>query len=231
MKLSVLGNVACADPTEFSKIFGSSTVSGLADRFVYGYSSTPVKYRPMQIKKAIFEIKPCRVPDWIWDAKDEWAGDIAGRRRLTEIVLRVALIQSSFNGDAEITRASFEAACRFGEWQERIRSVYRPGLAETKEAECFEAVYSALWERFQKQRDTNSSPKGTDNPKHLHFAQIVNGKSYYRKFGSTMVNRVKKSMMDEGIIAVVKEDQYNEQGEPTGKSVRTPFVILKGRVK
>jgi len=67
--------------------------------------------------------------------------------------------KARIRADRIVHPGGFEAACRFGEWQERIRAVYRPGLAETKEAECFEAVYSALWEKFQKQRDTNSPPR------------------------------------------------------------------------
>jgi hypothetical protein len=48
----------------------------------------------------------------VWDVKDEWLGEIKVRRRLTEHVLRKALIQSCCNCDPEITQASLEAAMR-----------------------------------------------------------------------------------------------------------------------
>ena len=48
------------------------------------------------------------------------------------------------------------------EWQERLRAKFRPGLAETKEAECLEAVYHALLEQHQKQKAAGTFPKGAD---------------------------------------------------------------------
>ena len=51
-----------------------------------------------------------------------------------------------------------EAAFRFCEWQERLRQVFRPGLAETKDAEAFEAVWSALKEQYNKQKETREVP-------------------------------------------------------------------------
>jgi len=39
--------------------------------------------------------------------------------------------------------------------KERLRQVFKPGLAETKDAEAFEAVWSALNEQYkQTERDT-----------------------------------------------------------------------------
>jgi hypothetical protein len=49
-KLSVLGNVACKDPSEFARLFGSNTVSCMADRFLFVFSTTFVRYRPPQVK-------------------------------------------------------------------------------------------------------------------------------------------------------------------------------------
>ena len=90
-KLSIVGNLACKDPAEFAKLFGNANVSGMNDRFLFGYSETYVKYRPVQVKVEFIEPKPVRIPEWIWDAKDTWGGDIPERRRMTEHTLRVAL--------------------------------------------------------------------------------------------------------------------------------------------
>ena len=123
------------------------------------------------------------------------------------------------------------------EWQERIREIYRPGLAETKEAEAYESVYSALWERLKKQISEGLSPKGADQITRdkqeqcrlLHFAQIVNAKSYYRKYAG-LIDRVKKSMADNGVIEEIREYETDDHGhEKKGK--KTPFVTLRGRIR
>jgi len=238
-KLSILGNIACKDPSDFARMFGANTVSGMADRFLFGLSTAFVKYRPPQVKCEIFDnLKPVRIAEWVWDAKDDWAERSPdSRRRLAEHSLRIALVTAAVNGDREIRKDCFEAALRFMEWQERIREIYRPGLAETKEAEAYESVYSALWERLKKQINDGISPKGADKItknkqdqcRLLHFAQVINAKSYYRKYAG-LIDRVKASMAHNGIIEEIHEYETDERGnEKKGK--KTPFVRLRGRIR
>jgi len=47
-RLCVLGNIACEDPTDFAKVFGNSTVTGMYDRFLFGYDTVAVKIPPAQ---------------------------------------------------------------------------------------------------------------------------------------------------------------------------------------
>jgi Bifunctional DNA primase/polymerase, N-terminal len=238
-KLSILGNIACKDPSEFAKLFGSNTVSGMADRFIFGFSAVFVKYRPPQVRREVFDnLKPVLIPNWVWGAKDDWADrNPETRRRLAEHALRIALVTAAAHGDREVTTKCFEAALRFMEWQERIREIYRPGLAETKEAEAYESVYSALWERLKKQVGEGLWPTGADEIardkqeqcKLLHFAQVVNAKSYYRKYAG-LIDRVRKSMADNGVIEEIREYETDDQGnEKKGK--KTPFVKLRGRIR
>jgi hypothetical protein len=238
-KLSMLINLACKDSSEFAALFGTATVKGLYDRFLFGYASRHVKYRPPDVRPEAVAPEPVRIPDWVWDAKDEWSGDTPERRRLGEHVLRTALVTAAVNGDREITKECFEAALRFMEWQQRLRAVYRPGLAETKEAQCYEAVYTALYEGYTKQQAENFvhkkakdyviAMKEPEQWKLLHFTQIVNSKSYYRKFAG-LIDRAKKSMVDNGIIAEVREMDEDGRGHEK-KGRKTPFVILKKMLK
>ena len=232
-KLCILGNIACEDAADFSKCFASSTVSGLYDRFILGYDTTAVKYRPMHVKSVVLTDKMVvRVAAWVWDAKDRWAGDLPTRRRLPEIALRVALITAAVNGDKEITGPCLAAALRFVEWQERLRSVFKPGLAETKEAECYEAVYAALRAQHDHQRRNGEYPKGADLigfeeevlPKFLHFTNIMTAKNLYRKYGK-FVTGVKNTMLQEGIIEQVIEIEFDEKGHEDRK--KTPFFVLR----
>ena len=87
-KLCILGNIACEDAADFSKIVGSSTVTGFYDRLLLGYDTTPVKYRPLNIKPSFFtDEMVVRVPTWVWDAKDAGSARIShaafGRTRPT----------------------------------------------------------------------------------------------------------------------------------------------------
>ena len=235
-KLCVVGNIACEDPTDFAKVFGNSTVTGMYDRFLYGYDTVAVKYRPLKIKPQFFKDEMVvRIPMWVWDAKDRWGGDEITRRRLSEHALRVALVTAAINGDKEITAPCLAAALRLVEWQERVRKKFRPGLAETKEAECLEAIYNALLDQHQYQQRTGAFPTGADLigyvkvdlPKMLNFTDVVKEKRLYRKY-SSLVTRVKNTMIDDGIIERIKEVEYDEQGkEKRGEGKATPFYVLK----
>ena len=234
-KFCIFGNLACDDPADFSKVFGNSTVTGMYDRFIFGYDSTPVKYRPQDIKPVVMVGEMVvRIPAWVWEAKDRWGDAVPNRnRRLTEHALRIALVTAAINGDREITAPCLAAALRFVEWQERLRSVFKPGLAETKEAECYEAVYAALRAQHDHQRRNDEFPKGADLigyakevlPRFLHFTNVMTAKNLYRKYGK-FVTGVKNTMLQEGIIEQVIEIEFDEQGHETNRK-KTPFFVLR----
>jgi hypothetical protein len=234
-KLCMLGNIACEDAADFSKVVGSSTVTGLYDRLLLGYDTTPVKYRPLDIKPSFFtDEMVVRVPAWVWDAKDAWVGENIARRRLGEHALRVALVTAALNGDKEITRDCFFAALRFAEWQERLRSEFRPGLAETKDAECTEAVWAALKAQREHQKKTGEYPQGADligYPKEnlwklVNYSKVLSAKNLYRKYGK-LVTGVKSTLVEDGFIEFVKEVDYDEQGNEKEGKKKTPFCVLK----
>ena len=73
-RLSVLGNLTVDDPTDFAKIFGASSISGMVDRHIFGYCDKRVKFRPFPIKQEFLQPNGVVFPNWVWDAKDEWLG-------------------------------------------------------------------------------------------------------------------------------------------------------------
>jgi hypothetical protein len=168
----------------------------------------------------------------------KWSGEDRGKRRLGEIGLRVALIQSSINGDKEVTKESFECAMKLMDWQYSIRLVYSAGKAESKEAEAFEAVVGALQAQLDKQRKTGTPHKSAREDKEmeelipdyrcrqLHWSQIMNGKSLYRKYGSGMLNRTKQTMVQENLLAIIYDK--DEKGESSREA--SPFVMLRGKI-
>ena len=46
----------------------------------------------------------------------------------------------------------------------------------------------------------------------IHCAKTTNSKGYYRRFGSTLINRVKDSMLKEGIISVEFATEIDDRG-------------------
>jgi hypothetical protein len=224
--ISVLGNLAVEDPSEFAKIMGAETTKGLSDRMVYGIGPV-VDFYPATIKPQLVKVKPCLVPRWCYPELHKWSDGDRNKRRVGEIALRVALIQSAVNGDQEVTNQSFQCALNFADWQVSIRAVYRAGVAENKEAEAFEAIATALQQVHDKQEHTSKIPNGGTETADLHWARIMNSKSLYRKHGSTVINRIKMSMVHEGILRIVYD--LDDEGNPTKKA--TPFVQLRGRIK
>jgi len=237
-KLSILGGLAINDAPDFSRVFGPHSVKGLYDRFIFGFATVHVRYRPTRTVAAHFDLKPVHFPNWVWDAKDVWIGDDLSRGRLSEHALRIALITAACNGDQLITAPCLQAAFRFCEWQQRLRQSFKPGRAETKDAEAFEAVWSALREQFKKQQKSGKphvkaaslvlDMEQTDRWKLIHFTDVMNSKSYYRQY-SSMIGRVRKTMAEEGFIQEVREIDEGDNGKV--KKTRTPFIVLLKEVK
>ena len=166
----------------------------------------------MTVKPEMFaDLKSVRFPSWVWRARDEWMEDDDALHNVSENMLRVALITAALNGDREVTKEGFEAALRFAEWQSRLKELFRPGVAETKDAEAYDAIYLALWERRKRQIVEGKSPRGADSlgyapedqVKMLNYREICQAKSYYRKYGR-LVGSVRKDMIDSGIVAEVR---------------------------
>jgi hypothetical protein len=235
--VSILGNLAVEDGGDFAKVMGAETTKGLYDRMLFGIGPV-VDYYPCTVNKQYIKVKPCLVPGWCYTKMHKWSGEDRGKRRLGEIGLRVALIQSSINGDKEVTKESFECAMKLMDWQYSIRLVYSAGKAESKEAEAFEAVVGALQAQLDKQRKTGTPHKSAREDKEmeelipdyrcrqLHWSQIMNGKSLYRKYGSGMLNRTKQTMVQENLLAIIYDK--DEKGESSREA--SPFVMLRGKI-
>jgi len=157
----------------------------------------------------------------------KWIDGDRSKCRVGEILLRVAHIQSSVNGDPEITRESFACTRKFADWQMAIRRVYRTGLAENTDGRAFEDIANALQAQSDKQQKTGKFPKGAEDVGDLRWAQIMNSKSLYRKHGSPLINRIKQSMAHEGRITIIYET--DDEGKPT--KISTPFVRMRCRIR
>jgi hypothetical protein len=232
-RLSILGNLPCATPNEFAKIFGTETTKGLADRFIYGYADEKYDYRPAIISRELYQVRPVEItyPGPVWTRVDAWKM-INDRRdtRLGENAMRVALVTAACNGETVIGDECLTAALSFMEWQEKLRGVFKPGMAENPEAEAMTDIADCLFKHLQQQLAANIVPAGGEDVRDLNWTKILNSGSFYRKYGVTLINRVKKGLLEEGIIAEIKKAELDESGRGGGKQVKTRFVRLRRKL-
>jgi hypothetical protein len=237
--LSILGNVKCDSPSEFATLFGAKTVSGMSDRFVFGWSRHYVDFKPRYMPAVAIQPKVVRVPAWVWEAKSAWSAGDPAKRRMTEIILRCALVMAAVNGDAEITKECLEAAFRFGEWQLRIRNEYRAGLSVNQGAEALAAVYAAIEEcgRMQAQTKKLDAEIRQDeryeylpsrvpvDKKDLHLLvnvrEACNKANLYRKYGK-LVKEARTLLEDQGFLVRIG---IEDRKKPT------PFVRLQRKMQ
>ena len=62
----------------------------------------------------------------------------------------------------------------------------------------------------------------------IHFTDVLNSKSYYRRY-SRFISQVRKTMLEEGFIHEVREDEEDDRGKV--KKGKTPFVVLAKDVR
>jgi len=91
--------------------------------------------------------KNVRVPKEIFAMKNTWEMiDPKSRgQRLSQNALRIALVTAAANGDADITPEGVRDALLFCEWQEALRSVYKPSRAESPGGKLSEAIMEEAW--------------------------------------------------------------------------------------
>jgi hypothetical protein len=150
-ELSIVGGLAINDISDFSRVFGSHSVKGIYDRFIFGYSTSHVRYRPSHTVAEHFDLKPVHFPDWVWEVKDQ----------------------------AELLTLEMDQ---------------------------------------------------TERWKLIHFTDVMNSKSYYRTY-SSMIGRVRKTLVEEGFIGEVREVEEDGKGGVKKSKAKTPFVILLKEVK
>jgi hypothetical protein len=145
------------------------------------------------------------MPAYCREMVDRWLSSQPGRAgRLGEIALRVAYISCALNQDTEITVEALECALKFAEWQERIRSGYKAGLGDTLDAQCTNAVLTAL--------------EAVEPGSWVRWSDIAAKKSWYRRFSARTLSATRDALAKTG--ATVEEMGEDENGKPTKRTGR-----------
>jgi hypothetical protein len=148
LSLSILGNVKCKNTSEFSEVFSFDTAHGLYDRCLFGVpGSDSWEYTALHLEPASFDPTSPALRSDAYERVNGWGRGIDGRRRLKEMVLRVAYITAAMNQDSEVSDECLDAAFRFMEWQEKIRAVFAPAKGSNEYENCMHTILDA----FEKQ--------------------------------------------------------------------------------
>lgn len=143
-------------PEQFTELFGSDAQRGFYRRCIFGVGlrAEPFVFRPAreELEKCLAKFEPSRleVPSDTYGMLHAWKERSANeeqrarREGLAELILRVALVTASANGDDTVTPAALRAATEFIEWQEQIRTVYAPAKTKDPYAQCMDMVIDYL---------------------------------------------------------------------------------------
>lgn len=64
----------------------------------------------------------------------------------------------------------------------------------------------------------------------IHFTDVLNSKSYYRRY-ARFISQVRKTLVEEGFIHEVREDEEDDRGKTKKGKGKTPFVVLAKDVR
>jgi hypothetical protein len=216
VRLSMLGALKVKDPDEFREIWRASTVHGLYDRYILCPGPQDWQWDPYW-KLPVDNKDDCGTPasrplsttvvvePQSFGCLDDWARAGAGRGRLAEIGKRVAIISAAVSNDCEITPACAQAALAFASWQERVRAVYCPTEAQSPEA----VVTGMIMDSFTRLHDHSPG-------QWVRFRNLMIDRNWCRKWGSSLVTRVRNSLVDNGYLE-----------EELGKDARGNLVRIR----
>ncbi len=214
VRLNILGALKADDAEEFAEVFGKESTTGLYDRFIFGIAPKGWKFQkwecPEPVKRAP---KGCTISSDIFQMLEEWRDvDTKSRGRLGEIALRIAYITSAANHDSEVTTESMRCALEFVQWQEAVRSAYKAGLGDAIDAQCTNAILTVL--------------EKLEPGVWIRWKDMAGKKNWYRKYGSTVLSRVRDAMAKTGLTIEETIEEEDEKGRTTGKK-RTGRLRLR----
>lgn len=143
-RLSIAGGVVEDD---FGACFGSASVSGLYDRFLFGLCPKPYVYlyQPPDDREqpeTVSAFAPGIAPN-VWDERNQWIKDGISPR-VAEHALRCGYIAAAVDRRDELQASQLGSALALARYQMKFRSVMRPNPGENPVAQCAISVRSWL---------------------------------------------------------------------------------------
>jgi hypothetical protein len=221
VNFNLLGNLPCSNAAQFTELFGHDSQEGFYRRCLFGVGmrAEPFIYRPVGdtlktlLNKLQFNATRLRATKEMYESMEVWKQrsateeQRARREGLGELILRVALVTSSVNGDQQVTDKALDAAVEFIEWQEQIRTVYAPARAKSPYAQCMDMVVGYL-----------EGCKGLVN-----WRRVSQTEHWHRREFSQHLPAVKRYLISEGmLIPSPQKGLFYYKKEEVGDAVSAP---------
>ena len=239
-RISWLGGIPATveEPNRFRDLFGAATNDGLYERFIFGYEgSRRFKHgkwepppRPLREHRGLEDdialaLHGCTLVRSIHpDAealKDEWISpreDGEGSTRLEFLLLKVAVLAASANGEEEVSVPCMRAAIAFLEWQGRLKEVFQVGMARNLEAE-FDAMAINAIQRLNEKTGT-----------YVKWRRLRHDRKWNDKYGASNVGRWMDALMDSGsLVCRMFKDAEGKAEKVTGKVMALQYALKTGR--
>jgi hypothetical protein len=137
LQMSFIGGIV---EEEFDTVFGSHSLGGLYDRFLFGRAPEGFmwNYQPCPIEPgkhfAGWNLKPVQIDGSVYEVTKQWNKENPGLGRVSEMCTRIANIYGSLDGRPEITGKDIEPLKPLALYQIGLRQMFRPNPGQNPDA-------------------------------------------------------------------------------------------------
>ena len=215
VRLSIFGGIVLKN---FENCFGSETLYGLYDRFLFSVAPTGFQwsYRPIEGEPLVNltennlelgskgpEIIAPRIDRSVWEARDAIVKNEEIEPRVLELCLRVATVCAAWDGKPLLLDSDLGPAWELARYQKRVRDFLKPN-----EGRNFEAMAAFKILNYLKRNKTED--------KFLNLRDVKRA-THVMEFGPNVVDRVIRSLCLGGDIEL--------QSIPPESGGKTKFLI------
>jgi hypothetical protein len=204
--LNILGGLPVENTGDFSRHFGNNTSGGFYDRFIYAPIHKGWEWNHEWVPKSDvrYPKDPVRVPSYCYQMAKAWKNrglyEDVDRDRLAEIALRLAVIWTAANHEAEVSKECMDCALLFTTWQERVRHFYSTGVAENIAAQCTTDIIKAFGEC-----------RGADDKTvHGNWRKLSRKHHWSERYGDLLLRQREALIKEKRLIPRATKDEKGE---------------------
>ena len=139
LAMSFIGGIV---EDEFDTVFGSASLGGLYDRFLFGRAPDKFQwqYQPCPIPEGKhwlgWNLKPVQINPSVYEVTKQWGTEnpVLGMTRIPEVCVRIATIYGCLDGRPEIMGKDLEPLKPLALYQLGLRKVFRPNPGANPDA-------------------------------------------------------------------------------------------------
>jgi hypothetical protein len=241
-RISWLGGVPATaeEPDRFRELFGAATNDGLYQRFIFGYGGDkkfnyrkwepppPTSRRNLDLEEGLArDYHGCTLVRSIHrDAealKQKWITPLEeneGNARLDFLLLKVAVLTASANGEEEVSLECMRSAIAFMEWQLRLKEVFQIGMAKNLEAEFSTMATDAIHQINEK--------TGT----YVKWRRLRHDRKWDNKYGASNVTRWMKALIESGgLVCPIETGENGKKKRKEGEVMARAYALQRAKAR